>query len=162
MYKAILTNLPKILFKIARKFREKNSKNNKRTVSYWKNCICFKKFFRARSMQFWQPCLNFPQKVQKLENRFTIIFFSQRSCFSPPKSSGKMECKFDCLLNECLSNLWRHVSQSGKTFTKKNLIKLKRLLPEKCFWACIIKVLQSCRFFSKTLFLSKGRKQKEK
>ena len=46
----------------------------------------------------------------KSENCYTIIFLSERSCFSSSKSSGILECKFDCMPNECLSNLWKHVS----------------------------------------------------
>ena len=49
-----------------------------------------------------------------------------------------------------------------KHLWKKDLIKLKLFLPEKFFWACRVKAFNRADFFSKILFLSKGRKQKEK
>ena len=57
--------------------------------------------------------------LSKSGNCYTIIFLSESSCFPSSKSSGYMECRFDCMLNECLSNLWKHVSQSRKTFMNK-------------------------------------------
>ena len=55
----------------------------------------------------------------KSENFYSIIFLSERSCFPSSKSSGILECKFDCMPNECLSNLWKLVSQVRKQLWRK-------------------------------------------
>ena len=125
MYKAILTTFPKILSKIARNVRKKQQKHKINSFSS-KKLLRFKKFLGACSVQFWQPCQKFSRKIQKTlpqipQTVIGLFFFSRRSCFSSSKSSGKMECKFDCLLNECLSNLWKPVSQSQKISMKKKI-----------------------------------------
>ena len=83
---------------------------------------------------FDSPAKNFAKGSKFRKLLYNHHFFYQSSCFSSPKSSGKMECKFNCLLNECLANPWKHVSQSRKTFMKKkHLIKPILFFPEKFF-----------------------------
>ena len=118
----------RILWKIHFFFRSKSENKYKKATIFLNSLL----FPEELPVDMYKPILTTLPKVfakgpkisrSKSENCYTIIFLSERSCFPSSKSSGIMECNFDCMPNECLSNLWKHVSQSRKTFMKKMILR---------------------------------------
>ena len=94
---------------------------------------------------------------ERSENPKTVLqssFFSQRYFFSSQKISGKMECKFNCLLNECLSNLRKRLTKVWKHLWEEDLIKLKLFPPGQFFLGKQNSCFQSWRIvFESTFFV---------
>ena len=109
---------------------------------------------------FYSPAKHFRERSENPKSVIQSIFLI--SCFSSPKSSGKMECNYNCLLNECLSNLRNNVSQSRKTFMKKRSYYTKSFSPGKSFLGMQNKNFQSRRFFCENSFFVRRPKPKRK
>ena len=140
-------------------FAEKQQKHKLNSFSS-KKMLCFKKNLQARSMQVWQPCQNFWQKVQKSENYYTIIFFS-KILFLVTKIFWKDGVQvWPPAERMFVKSLKAGLPTSENIYEKK--ILLNENFSRKTFSARRIKFIQSCSFFSKVPFLSKGQKQKQK